>query len=72
MKSPLQLWNQRIRDKAIERANTRILIAGRRPEDFSDEELEIIVREEEDKIKGSAKEKGLVVLASLLGLSLWS
>lgn len=72
MKTPMQMWQERIREKAIERANTRILIAGRQPDDFSDDELEIIVREEEDKIKGSVKEKGLVVLASLLGLSLWS
>ena len=62
---------QRIRDKAISRAQTRILLAGKKPEDFAESDLEIIVREEEDKIKGSAKEKGLLVLLSLLGLSLW-
>jgi len=64
--------DQKIRDKAISRAQTRIVLAGKKPEDFSEDDLEIIVREEEDKIKGSAKEKGLLVLLSLLGLSLWS
>jgi len=63
---------QKIRDKAISRAKTRIVLAGKKPEDFNEDELEIIVKEEEDKIKGSAKEKGLLVLLSLLGLSLWS
>ena len=63
---------QKIRDKAISRAQTRILLAGKTPEDFNADELEIIVKEEEEKILGSAKEKGLLVLVSLLGLSLWS
>lgn len=67
-----QKLKQKIRDKAIARAQTRIVLAGKKPEDFDEEQLEIIVREEEDKIKGSAKEKGLLVLLSLLGLSLWS
>lgn len=63
---------QKIREKAISRAKTRIVLAGKVPEDFNEEQLEIIVKEEEDKIKGSAKEKGLLVLLSLLGLSLWT
>jgi hypothetical protein len=63
---------QKVRDKAISRAKTRIVLAGKSPEDFNEQELEIIVKEEEDKILGSAKEKGLLALLSLLGLSLWS
>jgi len=67
-----QKINQKIRDKAISRARTRIVLAGKTPEDFDEVQLEIIVKEEEDKIIGSAKEKGLMTLAALLGLSLWS
>lgn len=63
---------ERVREKAIARAKTRIILAGKTPEDFNEEQLEVIVKEEEDKIFGSAKEKGLLVLASLLGLSLWT
>ncbi|MBU2917688.1 hypothetical protein KO505_06900 [Psychrosphaera sp. F3M07] len=63
--------NQKIRDKAISRAKTRIVLAGKVPEDFNEEQLEVIVKEEEEKILSGAKEKGLLVLASLLGLSLW-
>ena len=64
--------NQKVRDKAISRAKTRIILAGKKPQDFDEEQLEVIVQEEEQKILGSAKEKGLLVLLSLLGLSLWS
>lgn len=63
---------QRVRDKAINRAETRILLAGKAPQDFSEEELEIIVKEEEDKLKSTFKEKGLMGLAALLGLSFWA
>ncbi|WP_416307127.1 hypothetical protein [Neptunicella sp. SCSIO 80796] len=70
MKLPKKLRNS-IREKAISRARTRILIAGRTPENFSQEELEVIVREEEDNIKNNYKEKGLLALAALLGLGWW-
>lgn len=62
---------EKIRDKAIQRANTRIILAGKTAGEFSEEQLEVIVREEEDKIKGNAKERGMMVLAAMLGLSLW-
>lgn len=64
-------FKKAVREKAISRAYTRILIAGREPESFSEEELEIIVREEEDKIKANYKEKGLLGIAAALGLGWW-
>lgn len=64
-------WQSKIRDKAISRAYTRITLAGKKPEDFEEDQLEIIVREEEDKLNSSAKEKSLFALAALFGLSLW-
>jgi hypothetical protein len=71
--NPLALVTQRyqsaIREKAIKRAETRIIIAGRTPQDFSAEDLEIVVQEEEDKIKAEIKEKGLLAVLALLGLS---
>ncbi|NHO87842.1 hypothetical protein G8768_12830 [Pseudoteredinibacter isoporae] len=60
-----------IRDKAIERARTRILIAGQQPENLPLETLEIVVREEEDKIKNQIKEKGLLFVIASLGLGWW-
>ncbi|MFC6438839.1 hypothetical protein [Bowmanella sp. JS7-9] len=64
-------FKRAIREKAISRAHTRIILAGRTPESFSADELEVIVREEEDNIKNNYKEKGLLAVAALLGLGWW-
>lgn len=61
-----------IRDKAIERARSRIVVAGSDPRQISEQDLEIVVREEEDKIKSSIREKGLLAVLALLGLNLFS
>ena len=58
-----------LRDKAIGRAKTRIVLAGKRPEDFAPDDLEVVVREEEEKIKSEIKEKGLLAVFALLGIS---
>ena len=60
-----------IREKAIKRARTRIIVAGNDPRDFNEEDLEIVVKEEEDKIKQSIKEKGLLLVLASLGFHLW-
>lgn len=59
---------EKIRDKAISRTETRVLLAGRKVNEFSEEDLEIIVREEEDKIYSSIKGKGLLAILAVLGL----
>lgn len=58
-----------IREKAISRAKTRIVIAQKRPEEFSPEELEVIVQEEEAQIYSSIREKGLLAVLAVLGLN---
>mgnify|MGYP000317241509 FL=1 len=58
-----------IREKAIKRAETRIIIAGRRPEDLDPMDLEIVVQEEEQKLRSEIREKGLLAVLALLGLS---
>lgn len=60
-----------IREKAINRARTRIVVAGGDPASFSQNDLEVVVKEEEDKIKGSMKEKSLLAVLALLGLSIF-
>lgn len=62
----------RIREKAIDRARTRIYLHGKRPEDYDDEILEVIVKEEEDKLKSELKDKTIVALLAALGISFWS
>lgn len=62
-------YRKMVREKAISRAQTRIIVAGGDPASFSQEDLEIIVREEEDKIKSSIKQKGLMAVLAMLGLN---
>jgi site-specific recombinase XerD len=69
MLNPIKKYESLIREKAISRAQTRILIAGRKAEDFSEDELEVIVKEEEDKIKGSIRDKGLLAVLAAFGLN---
>ena len=66
---PLKI-NQHIRDKAIDRAKTRIAVAGSDPKKMSQMDLEILVKEEEDQIRGSIKEKGILAVLALLGINL--
>ncbi|MDO3381386.1 dihydrouridine synthase [Gilvimarinus algae] len=66
-----QKYTRKIRDKAIERAKTRIYLHGRKPEDYDAEILETIVKEEEDKIISEYKSRGMVALVAALGLSLF-
>ena len=61
----------KIRNKAIERARTRIYLHGRKPEDYAPDILETIVKEEEDKIISEYKSRGLVALVAALGISLF-
>jgi hypothetical protein len=71
--NPLRVVPQKyrivVREKAIARARTRIIVAGSDPRDISPQDLEIVVREEEDKIKGSIREKGLLAVLAMLGLN---
>lgn len=64
-------YKEAIREKAIQRAKTRIIIAGRTPEDFTPEDLEVVVCEEEQKIQSEIRDKGLLAVLALLGLSLF-
>lgn len=58
-----------VREKAIDRARTRIIVAGNDPSKMRQEDLEVVVKEEEDKIKSSIREKGLLGVLALLGLN---
>lgn len=67
----MRRYHGRIRDKAIDRARTRIYLHGRRPEDYEPDILEAIVKEEEDRILSEYKSRGIVALIAALGLSLF-
>lgn len=61
---------QSVRDKAIKQAEIRIMMCERDIADFSADELEIIVAEEERKLYAAVKEKSLFAVLALLGLNL--
>ncbi len=60
-----------IRNKAIEKAEVRIILCERDISEFSEDELEIIVNEEERKIYASIKEKGLLAVLAVLGIGVF-
>ncbi|WP_201353434.1 hypothetical protein [Hydrogenimonas urashimensis] len=59
----------RLREKAIMRTRARLVENRVDIDTLSDEELEIIIADEEDKLVGEYKTKGLVALLALLGIS---
>lgn len=63
--------DKKIRESAIQAANSRIILAGRKADELTPDDLEVIVKEEEDKIRGRIKEKGLMAVAAVLGLGWW-
>jgi 5'-3' exonuclease len=63
-------YRNKIREKAIQRAKSRIIMNRKDIADFSDEEIEVIVREEEDKIKDDFKTKGIYAGLALLGITI--
>ena len=62
-------YRSRIRERAITQAKARIALSERKFEDFSEDELEIIVKDEEEKVKRSLKQTGVVALLITLGLA---
>ncbi len=57
-----------IRERAITRAKARIALSGRSPLDLSEDELEVIVKEEEDKIRQLIYGSSLAAALVLLGI----
>ncbi|MBN4075359.1 MAG: hypothetical protein COA71_07985 [SAR86 cluster bacterium] len=57
-----------IREKAIGQAKVEISLAGKKVEDYDQEQLEIIVKAEEDKIIRRYKNSSLVLILLALGL----
>ena len=59
----------KLREKAILRARARLVESRVDIESLSDEELEVLVADEEDKLLDEYKSRGLLALLALLGLS---
>lgn len=58
----------KIREKAILRTKARLAEHHKTFDDYNDEELEIIISDEENKIKDDLKTKSLIGALAILGL----
>ena len=59
----------RIRERAIKKAKVRIALHGRKIEDFSEDELEIVVADEEEKVRKQLWFVPLVAVGVVLGIT---
>ena len=59
----------RLREEAIMRTRARLVESRVDIDTLTDDELEIIIADEEDKLVGEYKTKGLIALLALLGIS---
>ena len=66
--SVLDKYRSVIREKAIDQAKVEIALAGKEVTDYSAEQLEIIVKDQEDKIVQKYRNSTLVVFLLALGI----
>lgn len=64
----IEASRSRLREKAIKNAKVRIALAGREVGDYTQDQLEIIVNDEEEKLVGKLKQSGVAVVLIGLGL----
>ena len=62
-------YRSKIRERAITQAKVKIALSQKPFEDFTEDEIEIVVRAEEDNVKTSLKQSAAVALLIALGLS---
>jgi hypothetical protein len=65
----LNTYRHTLREKAIHAAKSRIVLAGKGVGEFTEDELESIVSEEEDKIIQNLKAGSILALLIALGIS---
>jgi hypothetical protein len=62
----------KIRSKAMSNAQSRIIASGGNIDKLSSDDLEVLVKEEEDKLVAGYKDKGIMFLLALVGLDILS
>jgi len=60
---------RKIREKAIKEVKVKIAMANKSIDDFERNELEVLVKEDEQKIKARYKDNGILLLLAYLGLN---
>lgn len=69
--STFKSYSKHLREIATSRAEKRIVAEGNKVENVSADDLEVMVQEEEDKLKDEMQQQGILALLALLGLSLF-
>lgn len=64
----IEKYSSVIREKAIEQAKVEIALAGKHITDYDEDQLEIIVKDQEDKIIRKYKNSSLVILLLIFGI----
>lgn len=62
-------YRSSLREKAIAQAKVEIALAGKRVTDYDQDQLEVIVKAEEDKLKEKYRNSAFVLLLLALGLT---
>ncbi|MEE4203708.1 MAG: hypothetical protein V2I45_08760 [Halieaceae bacterium] len=62
-------YRRKLREKAIERSKVRIALAGRKVDELDQDELEIIVKEEEEKLRTQLLSSVGVAALLVLGIT---
>jgi hypothetical protein len=62
-------YRHKLREKAIERSKVRIALAGRKVDELDQDELEIIVKEEEEKLRTQLLSSVGVAALLVLGIT---
>ena len=60
---------KKVREKAISRTESNLIYNGRSIEEISDEDLEHLIADEEDKIWQTMKTSGIAAFAGMLGIA---
>ena len=60
---------KKVREKAISRTESNLIYNGRSIDEISDEDLEHLIADEEDKIWQTMKTSGIAAVAAIFGIA---
>ena len=66
--SVIDKYNIEVREKAIEAVKVRMVKHNKTLDDYDDDEMETLIKEEENKINDSVKTKILITLLAAAGI----
>lgn len=67
----IDMFDDRVREEAIRRTKSKIALQGKSSKDYSEDQLEILVADEEVAYKRELKDKSLFALLAIFGLQIF-